>query len=243
MVRKIQTHNSAYENIKEVHKRLYLFRNVALEIFLADGGNLFLTFCDTKARDTVYNRLLNKAQLDLSESIAGISKHSGPSVLPSALFGGSPLTELTQKWISREISNLAYLMHLNTLAGRSYNDLTQYPTFPWVLSSYNTEEISLDDPNSYRDFSKPMGGQTQPRAKQFEERYNNWDDSIPACHYGTHYSSSMIVCSYMIRLEPFTRQYLKLQVIQSSSNDREVISIIQTEFSIPFPNHGTLHRG
>lgn len=26
-----------------------------------------------------------------------------------------------------EISNFQYLMHLNTLAGRSYNDLMQYP--------------------------------------------------------------------------------------------------------------------
>ena len=33
-----------------------------------------------------------------------------------------------------EISNFHYLMRLNTLAGRSYNDLMQYPIFPWVLS-------------------------------------------------------------------------------------------------------------
>ena len=30
-------------------------------------------------------------------------------------------------------------MHLNTLAGRSYNDLMQYPVFPWVLSDYESE--------------------------------------------------------------------------------------------------------
>lgn len=34
---------------------------------------------------------------------------------------------------------------------------------------------------------------------------------MPACHYGTHYTSAMIVCSYLIRLEPFTQQFLKLQ--------------------------------
>lgn len=30
-------------------------------------------------------------------------------------------------------------MHLNTLAGRSYNDLMQYPVFPWILADYDSE--------------------------------------------------------------------------------------------------------
>ena len=50
-------------------------------------------------------------------------------------------------------------MHLNTLAGRSYNDLMQYPVFPWILANYDTEELDLEDPNTFRDLSKPMGAQ------------------------------------------------------------------------------------
>lgn len=30
-------------------------------------------------------------------------------------------------------------MHLNTLAGRTYNDLMQYPVFPWILADYESE--------------------------------------------------------------------------------------------------------
>jgi hypothetical protein len=30
-----------------------------------------------------------------------------------------------------QIDNFDYLMALNTLAGRTYNDLGQYPVFPW----------------------------------------------------------------------------------------------------------------
>jgi hypothetical protein len=201
----------AYIDIKEVHKRLYLFRNVAMELFLSDGRNFFLSFWTTKSRDGVYNRLLGKSQLNTSESVAGISNQN--NVLQAVLFGGSPLAELTQKWQNREISNLAYLMHLNTLAGRSYNDLTQYPIFPWILSNYYDDEIDLEDPDNFRDLSLPMGGQGSGRAEQFSERFLSWDDpTMPGCHYGTHYSSSMIVCSFLIRLEPFTGQYLKLQV-------------------------------
>ena len=32
-----------------------------------------------------------------------------------------------QKWVCREISNFEYLMQLNTISGRTYNDLSQYP--------------------------------------------------------------------------------------------------------------------
>lgn len=35
----------------------------------------------------------------------------------------------------------------------------------------------------------------------------------PPYHYGTHYSSAMIVASYLVRMEPFTQHFLKLQVI------------------------------
>lgn len=62
-------------------------------------------------------------------------------------------------------------MALNTLAGRSFNDLTQYPVFPWVLRDYVSEELDLDNPAVFRDLSKPMGAIGEARARQFRERY------------------------------------------------------------------------
>ena len=35
-------------------------------------------------------------------------------------------------------------MYLNTLAGRSYNDLMQYPIFPWIIADYDSEVIIVD---------------------------------------------------------------------------------------------------
>lgn len=62
-------------------------------------------------------------------------------------------------------------MYLNTLAGRSYNDLMQYPVFPWILADYDSEELDLTDPLTFRDFSKPMGAQSPERLEQFKKRY------------------------------------------------------------------------
>lgn len=41
-------------------------------------------------------------------------------------------------------------MELNKLAGRTFNDLMQYPVFPFVLSDYTSEELNLKDPGVFR---------------------------------------------------------------------------------------------
>ena len=53
-------------------------------------------------------------------------------------------------WQQGEITNFEYLMELNKLAGRTFNDLMQYPVFPFILSDYVSEELSLSSRDSYR---------------------------------------------------------------------------------------------
>ncbi|KAJ3226431.1 WD repeat and FYVE domain-containing protein 3 [Clydaea vesicula] len=58
-----------------------------------------------------------------------------------------------------------------------------------------------------------MGAQGEERCEKFIERFQMCEDpdnNAPS-HYAVHYSSAMIVCAYLIRLEPFTQQYLQLQ--------------------------------
>ena len=112
------------------------------------------------------------------------------------------------------MSNFSYLMALNTLAGRSYNDLTQYPVFPWILCDYESETLDLTDPGVYRDLSKPMGAIGPERAEQYQERFECWDDptgDVPPFHYGTHYSSAAGTLYYLFRLEPFSTMALNFQ--------------------------------
>ncbi|KAF7247392.1 WD repeat- and FYVE domain-containing protein 4 [Varanus komodoensis] len=115
----------------------------------------------------------------------------------------------------REISNFDYLMYLNTLAGRTYSDLMQYPVFPWVLADYHSKTLDLTNPSTFRDLSKPMGAQTEERKNKFIQRYKEVEKSegnlSAQCHYCTHYSSSMIVASYLVRIEPFTQIFRSLQ--------------------------------
>ncbi len=61
---------------------------------------------------------------------------------------------MTQRWQRREISNFEYLMYLNTISGRTYQDLNQYPIFPWIIADYESEKLDLNAPATYRDLSK-----------------------------------------------------------------------------------------
>ena len=70
---------------------------------------------------------------------------------PKQLF---KMSNMMQRWQRREISNFDYLMYLNTVAGRSYNDLNQYPVYPWVIVNYESSELDLGLPSNYRDLSK-----------------------------------------------------------------------------------------
>ncbi|KRZ31839.1 WD repeat and FYVE domain-containing protein 3 [Trichinella pseudospiralis] len=206
----------AYEDIRECHKRRYLLQPIAIEVFSSDGRNHLLAF-PRKIRDKIYAKLLACAKSltgaghqSVSGQKSGVDVEQGAGLL-AVLMGE---TSVTQRWVRGEISNFQYLMHLNTLAGRSYNDLSQYPVFPWILSDYDSEELDLTNPNTFRDLSKPMGAQTPARLEQFLKRFREWDDpsgETPPYMYGTHYSSAMIVVSYLVRVEPFTQQFLKLQ--------------------------------
>eukprot|EP00116_Pleurobrachia_bachei_P019139 sb/3479401/ len=121
-------------------------------------------------------------------------------------------SNMMDRWRRREISNFDYLMFLNTIACRSYNDLGQYPVMPWVLKNYTSDTIDLTDPSNYRDLSQPIGAQTETRADKFREKFEMSKEGIaPPFHYGTHYSTPGFVLMWLLRVEPFTTDFLKLQ--------------------------------
>jgi hypothetical protein len=121
----------------------------------------------------------------------------------SAQFLHDQLSRLTVGWAEGRITNFDYLLHLNMLSGRSYNDICQYPVFPWVLSDYTSEEIpDLSNPDNFRDLSKPVGALNAQRLAEFKERFESFvDPSIPPFMYGSHYSTSAgVVLHFLVRL-------------------------------------------
>ncbi|RYG41534.1 hypothetical protein EON68_02975, partial [archaeon] len=137
---------------------------------------------------------------------------------------------LTAAWMSRRLSNFDYLMALNTLAGRGYNDLTQYPVFPWVLSDYTSPALDITDPASYRDLTRPMGALAIERLKEFRARFSTLDEEVmPRFLYGSHYSTAVgTIVHYLIRLHPFTRIHVAYQDGHFDVTDRLFSSVEYT---------------
>lgn len=239
----LETRNWPWEDVLSISKRRFLFREVAIEVFFVDGRSYLLTSSTPAQRDELYEKLQQKA-LNVADR-APVASQEGAWRIESIknpedesqtlgsrftnVFAQSYSNPATRKWVKGEISNFHYLMLVNTMAGRTFNDLTQYPVFPWVLADYTSEELDLTDPRSYRDLTKPMGCQTPERQAEFRERYHVFaemgNENQPPFHYGTHYSSAMIVTSYLIRLQPFVQSYLLLQGGSFDHPDRLFYSI------------------
>ncbi|XP_039288405.1 neurobeachin-like protein 1 isoform X2 [Nilaparvata lugens] len=204
--------------LREIYLRRYNLRRSALEFFLIDQTNYFLNFT-TKTRNRVVSRLLSVRPPNLlytrTCSPADLLRSSG----------------LTHKWVNLEISNFDYLMQLNTLAGRTYNDLSQYPVFPWILADYTSSELDLTDPKTFRDLSKPIGVQNPENEQKVRAKYDCFEDptgTVAKFHYGSHYSNSAGVLHYLVRVEPFTTLHIELQSARFDVADRQFYSIPQT---------------
>lgn len=234
--------NWMWSEVLSISKRRFLFRDVSLEVFFTDGRSYLLTCISTSKRDALYSDIVSRAPhvhsttTVASEDAWRLDNLRNPEEAPqtlgsrfaSVIKGGTALAT-TKRWIKGEMSNFQYLMLINTMAGRSFNDLTQYPVFPWVLADYTSKELDLTNPNTFRDFSKPMGCQTPLREAEYKDRYKQFaemgDENAPPFHYGTHYSSAMIVTSYLIRMQPFVQSYLLLQGGKFDHADRLFDSI------------------
>ncbi|KAJ6233844.1 beige/beach-related [Anaeramoeba flamelloides] len=183
-----------FNQIKQVYKRRYHLKQTAIEIFLTNNRTYFFNFENIKFRNQIYKKIIN----------SGIEKLINYG-------NGNPKTILkrmnyTQLWKKRLISNFQYLMIINTLAGRTYNDISQYPIFPWILTNYKSETIDLNDKNNYRDLSKPIGALNHTKLLKLKKKYHasKTESKSPPFLYGSHYSSTGVPLYYLMRIEPFT---------------------------------------
>ncbi|XP_064200686.1 lipopolysaccharide-responsive and beige-like anchor protein isoform X22 [Anguilla rostrata] len=209
-----------FTEIRAAFSRRYLLQNTALEIFMANRTAVMFNFPDAATVKKVVHSL-PRVGVGTNFGLPQTRRISLAS--PKQLFKAS---NMTQRWQRREISNFEYLIFLNTISGRTYNDINQYPVFPWVITNYDSEELDLTLPSNYRDLSKPIGALNPKRAAFFSERFETWeDDQVPKFHYGTHYSTSSFTLMWLIRMEPFTTFFLNFQGGKFDHADRTFSSV------------------
>jgi hypothetical protein len=211
----------------------------AAAVGLGGGGlSVFLEFQSVGDRDAVYMRLLAV----LHERAAAAAPSRTPPITLAALgdltailpvapvpddeFGDPPadtVTRLTREWQLRHMSNYHYLEALNSLAGRSRADLSQYPVFPWVIADHASAKLDLSDPATFRDLSKPMGALNPARLDAARDRYAEMAGDTSGMmgqpfQWGTHYSTPGYCLFYLLRQLP--EHMLRLQSGKFDAPDR-----------------------
>ncbi|XP_063739788.1 lipopolysaccharide-responsive and beige-like anchor protein isoform X2 [Eleginops maclovinus] len=209
-----------FTEVRAIFSRRYLLQNTALEIFMANRTAVMFNFPDAATVKKVVHSL---PRVGVGTNYGLPQTRRISLATPKQLFKAS---SMTQRWQRREISNFDYLIFLNTISGRTFNDLNQYPVFPWVITNYDSAELDLTLPSNFRDLSKPIGALNPKRAAFFSDRYESWeDDQVPKFHYGTHYSTSSFTMMWLLRIEPFTTFFLNFQGGKFDHADRTFSSV------------------
>ena len=227
------------KEIKEVIARRTLLMKQSIEIFIKNGKSFFFNLFKTKICDEIFNvfnginqnlLLKNKPQINL------ISKDIKLDV-----------KKITTSFKKGEITNYEYLLYLNKLSTRTYNDLTQYPILPWLVLKNDTlySLTNNDEPpveNNIitnceegkelcylRDLNYPVSMQNNFKREEEIIKYNEDSKTTHySFHCGTHYSTSSYIFYYLMRINPFGQNLIKLQNYKQENPNRMFLSFRET---------------
>ncbi|GAB5583990.1 protein FAN [Prionailurus iriomotensis] len=170
------------QDVRRIYKRRHGLMPLGLEVFCTEDdlcSDIYLKFYEPQDRDDLYFYIATYLEHHVAERTA---------------------ESYTLQWQRGHLSNYQYLLHLNNLADRSCNDLSQYPVFPWIINDYCSAELDLSNPGTFRDLSRPVGALNKERLERLLSRYQEMPE--PKFMYGSHYSSPGYVLFYLVRIAP-----------------------------------------
>jgi len=232
----LTSYSADLRNLTDIYSHVYRQANLAVEFVFKDSSTIIVAFDKVRSKDDFLKIVLQTIKPPKLNKNCKINLTLNPRNVMLRTKIGINNINVTKAWVNREISTFEYLLALNRIAGRSFNDLSQYPVFPWVLSNYHSKTINLRDPSNYRDFRWPMGAQTAERRKKCNDRFAALssqldstmipdDNAMPPFHHGSHYSCPGFVIWYLMRMEPYTSLHLDLQGNKFDKPDRLFRSI------------------
>ena len=225
-----------FSDIKLILKRKYYYKNSALEIFTNKNKSYFFNFSSENMRKIFLDELIKKSgdysiliddmkesnNKDSKDNSIGYLSNKNVSILNKNESKKNiiKISKLIKLWKNWEISNFEFLMYLNILSNRSYNDISQYPVFPWLLKNYEDPLLKESEKDYlYRDLSLPMGmlninEDSIQRSLNFSSTFKiiKEDATINKPYfYGCNYSNPTYICNYLIRLFPYSQACIEIQ--------------------------------
>ena len=220
------------KEITEIVNRRFLYLFQACEFYLKNGKSYYFNFYSEENKIKFFSLFGNKDYNPYNIKII------------SDLKTDFKKRDYTNQWLKNNISTLEYLLFINKYSCRSYNDVNQYPVFPWVRL--------IDD--NLRDLKNTIAAQKEEQRMMLMEKYSLSSETFPY-HYTTHYTNASFLIYYLVRINPFTDNQITLQdnkfdspgrqfnsidellkILSSTSQPREIIPefFITTEFYINY---------
>ena len=238
-------------------RRFYFLKN-SIEIFTKKNKMYFFTFESENFCNEIILKILNYFPQKIIE-VFDTNKQNKIAYIFNSKLNNENLNYLEYKiyqWKINKISNFEMLNFLNIFSNRSYNDLTQYPIFPWIITNFininekneiKTSEFNKNADSNYnynesikigRNFEIPVGmfeltEKSIKRKKFFIENYNKNKYKDFNYFYDNNYSNINIVSEYLIRLYPF---YIIFNNIYNKENINKNNNIIFTSIQKAFLN-------
>ena len=172
-----------YCKIQYIFFRVYFYYESALEIYCHSNKSYYFNFKTKEEMNTFLDILLKNCPNCIpiktdKKRILGYIQRGKPKEKDKGYY----ISKKTELWQNYQISTLEYLMWLNIYGGRSFNDVNQYPVFPWIITNYKSKELD----KTKRDFSLPIGmmivddykSQSEERKKNYLEVYENNKDQF-----------------------------------------------------------------
>lgn len=199
-----------HTQIKEIIVKRYLLIEQAIEIFLHNGKSYFLNFLHSSFLVEFIKNFKTKNSINI------INKSSKKF--------HENMHELPEKWGKGNITNFDYLLMLNYFSTRTFNDVNQYPIFPW-LSLMNDEGLLN------RDFRYPITCQNKTSKENALNHYNSTLSEVDGFqnHFGTHYSTSSYIFFYLVRVIPHLFHIINLQNNALDNPNRMFSRFLETQ--------------
>lgn len=153
-------------DVKAFTKYRYLMKHIGIEIwFYNKKRSLLLVFEDTTTQQSVYEYL--QASCTKVYSLVGANSNSNSNNNNNNT-SNLDIDLVTKLWANHSISNFEYLMYVNSLASRSFNDISAYPVMPWLIADYKADSTEFDNPDFFRDLAKPIGAINKHRLQKLK---------------------------------------------------------------------------
>ena len=225
-----------YDDIKWIFKRKYYYTNSALEVFTTTNKTFYFNFKYENDRESVLSEILKKLDSpipiidDLKEKEVIVGYENGSLQKKKGEKNKNlKLSKKIKMWKSWEISNFEILMWLNIFGNRSYNDISQYPVFPWILSNY-------EDPLQVEQTKKKEREIRTQSYAEVMESLNMTNTGISVSTLNLNEDEDEVVFDYLYRDMSLPMGMLELSD-QSIKRKEEFIMIYETLLEEPDENN------